>query len=58
MLLAKLEEAESGERAAVLEASTIKGDNEGLKVSGSSRLVGKDCNHEILTMPKVGVKVL
>lgn len=33
VLLAKLEEAELGERAALLEASRIKGDNEGLKVS-------------------------
>ena len=33
VLLAKLEEAELGERAALLEASRIKEDNEGLKVS-------------------------
>ena len=33
VLLAKLEEAEGGERAALLEASRIREDNEGLKVS-------------------------
>ena len=41
MLLSKLEEAEEGERAALLEAARIKGDNEGLKVSQSdSHLLG------------------
>ena len=40
MLLAKLEEAEEGERAALLEASRIKEDNEGLKVSQSALILG------------------
>ena len=40
MLLAKLEEAEEGERAALLEASRIKEDNEGLKVSQSDSHFG------------------
>ena len=44
VLLAKLEEAEEGERAALLEASRIREDNEGLKVSQSDSHFGNwDC---------------
>ena len=58
MLLAKLEEAEEGERAALLEASRIKEDNEGLKVSQSVRLsfweLGLHCT-PALSLIQIGV---
>lgn len=58
MLLAKLEEAEEGERAALLEASRIREDNEGLKVSQSVRLsfweLGLHCTPP-LSLIQIGV---
>ena len=58
VLLAKLEEAEGGERAALLEASRIKEDNEGLKVSQSVRLsfweLGSHCTPS-LSLIQIGV---
>ena len=46
MLLSRLEEAEAGERAAMLEASRVGEDNERLKV-GQAMFESDDCYHRL-----------